>query len=128
MVSYFGLIDDKMSPFDIYWPVTLCTLCILTMYLNFFQWIVILFCLISGITKATPLKQYPQEEPNRTDPNEVITNIKSGEIKTANLNNVPISEEKVLDLCQALRNNETLTVNKSQWIEYPVRSAEFCWR
>lgn len=63
----------------------------------------------SGITKATPLKQYPQEEPNRTDPNEVITNIKSGEIKTANLNNVPISEEKVLDLCQALRNNETLT-------------------
>ena len=83
-----------------------------TLYLNFFNCIVIpFFCLISGITKATPLKQYPQEEPNRTDPNEVITNIKSGEIKTANLNNVPISEEKVLDLCQALRNNETLTVN-----------------
>ena len=82
------------------------------------------FCLISGITKATPLKQYPQEEPNRTDPNEVITNIKSGEIKTANLNNVPISEEKVLDLCQALRNNETLTVNNLQWIEFPVR---FVW-
>ena len=91
------------------------TLCILTTYLNFFNCIVIpYFCLISGITKATPLKQYPQEEPNRTDPNEVITNIKSGEIKTANLNNVPISEEKVLDLCQALRNNETLTVNNSQ--------------
>ena len=79
-------------------------------YLNF-------FCLISGITKATPLKQYPQEEPNRTDPNEVITNIKSGEIKTANLNNVPISEEKVLDLCQALRNNETLTVNNLQYMQ-----------
>ena len=91
------------------------TLCILTTYLNFLNCIVIpFFCLISGITKATPLKQYPQEEPNRTDPNEVITNIKSGEIKTANLNNVPISEEKVLDLCQALRNNETLTVNYSQ--------------
>ena len=95
-------------------------------YLNFFSCIVIpFFCLISGITKATPLKQYPQEEPNRTDPNEVITNIKSGEIKTANLNNVPISEEKVLDLCQALRNNETLTVNNSQWIEYPVRLLGF---
>ena len=133
MASYYGLIDDRMSPFDIYWPViyamNINTLCILTIW-TFLTVLLSLFffCLISGITKATPLKQYPQEEPNRTDPNEVITNIKSGEIKTANLNNVPISEEKVLDLCQALRNNETLTVNNSQWIEYPVRSAELCWR
>merc|ERR1719225_1310728 len=63
----------------------------------------------SGITKATPLKQFPQEAPNMTDPEDVIKQLKSGEIKTANLNNVPIGEEKVLDLCQALRNNETLT-------------------
>ena len=65
--------------------------------------------MILGITKATPLKQFPQEAPNMTDPEDVIKQLKSGEIKTANLNNVPISEEKVLDLCQALRNNETLT-------------------
>jgi len=62
-----------------------------------------------GITKATPLKQFPQEAPNMTDPEEVIKKLKSGDIKTANLNNVPMGEEKVLDLCQALRNNETLT-------------------
>ena len=45
-----------------------------------------------GITKATPLKQFPQEAPNMTDPEDVIKQLKSGEIKTANLNNVPIGK------------------------------------
>ena len=29
----------------------------------------------NGITKATPLKEFPPEEPNRTDPEEVITKL-----------------------------------------------------
>jgi len=64
----------------------------------------------SGVTKATPLKEFPSEEPNRTDPDEVVKKIKSndGSQKTANLNNVPISEEKFLELFEALRSNETL--------------------
>lgn len=62
-----------------------------------------------GVTKATPLKEFPAEEPNRTDPEKIIGQIKSGDIKTANLNNVPISEERFLTLFEALRNNETLT-------------------
>ena len=49
-------------------------------------------------------------EPNRTDPEEIVAKIKSGDssLKTANLNNIPISEEKFLILCEALRNNEVL--------------------
>ena len=46
----------------------------------------------SGVTKATPLKEFPPEEPNRTDPDDIINKIKSGDrsLKTANLNNIPI--------------------------------------
>ena len=94
----------------------------------------------SGVTKATPLKEFPPEgtfnslisryiflickcilisriiimiffsEPNRTDPEEIVAKIKSGDssLKTANLNNIPISEERFLILCEALRNNEVL--------------------
>ena len=29
----------------------------------------------NGITKATPLKEFPPEEPNRTNPDEVITQL-----------------------------------------------------
>ena len=49
-------------------------------------------------------------EPNRTDPEEIVAKIKSGDssLKTANLNNIPISEERFLILCEALRNNEVL--------------------
>merc|ERR1719225_1184624 len=64
----------------------------------------------SGVTKATPLKEFTPEEPNRTDPEEIVAKIKSGDssLKTANLNNIPISEERFLILCEALRNNEVL--------------------
>ena len=64
----------------------------------------------SGVTKATPLKEFPPEEPNRTDPEEIINKIKSGDrsLKTANLNNIPISEERFLAMCESLRNNEVL--------------------
>lgn len=64
----------------------------------------------SGVTKATPLKEFPPEEPNRTDPEDIVAKIKSGDssLKTANLNNIPMSEERFLVLCEALRNNEVL--------------------
>jgi tropomodulin len=64
----------------------------------------------SGVTKATPLKEFPPEEPNRTDPDDIINKIKSGDrsLKTANLNNIPISEERLLSMCEALKNNEVL--------------------
>jgi hypothetical protein len=63
-----------------------------------------------GITKATPLKWYPQEPPNRTDPDDVIVKLKSGYrgTKTANLNNVAVSETKFLELFEALSANSTM--------------------
>lgn len=63
----------------------------------------------SGVTKATPLKKFPEEAPNMVNPDDVLKQMKAGDIKTANLNNVPIGEEKALEIFQALRNNETLT-------------------
>ena len=33
----------------------------------------------NGITKATPLKEFPPEEPNRTNPDEVIESIKNND-------------------------------------------------
>ena len=33
----------------------------------------------NGITKATPLKEYPPEEPNRTDPVEVISKLRDND-------------------------------------------------
>jgi len=63
----------------------------------------------SGVTKATPLKKFPEEAPNMTSPDDVLKKMKAGDIKTANLNNVPMGEEKALEIFQALRNNETLT-------------------
>jgi len=63
-----------------------------------------------GVTKATPLKWYPPEEPNRTNPDDIITKLKAGHrgTRTANLNNVPIKEEKFLELFQSLQENSTL--------------------
>ena len=63
----------------------------------------------SGVTKATPLKEYPAEEPNRTDPEDIIRQMKSGSLKKANLNNVPISDEKFLNLFESLKTNDSLT-------------------
>lgn len=63
-----------------------------------------------GITKATPLKWYPPEEPNRTNPDDVIKKMQADHrgTKKANLNNIVISEEKFLELFEALRHNSTM--------------------
>jgi len=63
----------------------------------------------SGVTKATPLKEYPAEEPNRTDPEDIIRQMKSGSLKKANLNNVAMSDEKLLSLFENLKSNDSLT-------------------
>jgi tropomodulin len=64
----------------------------------------------NGITKSTPLKVFPPEEPNRTDPEEVLTKLRDGDksMEKVNLNNVPMSEERLLDIFDAIRNNEVL--------------------
>jgi len=64
----------------------------------------------NGVTKATPLKQFPAEEPNRTDPEKVISQLRDNdkEAKAVNLNNVPVSEQLLLEIFDALRDNVSL--------------------
>ena len=64
-----------------------------------------------GITKATALKAYPPEEPNRTDPVEVLEKIKAAdeEQTEVNLNNVEVSEKQFLEIFDALKENKVLT-------------------
>jgi len=64
-----------------------------------------------GIVKATPLKFYPPEPPNLTDPVDVLEKIRSGdeEQTNVNLNNVEVTENQMLDIFDALRGNEVLT-------------------
>jgi len=64
-----------------------------------------------GITKATPLKYFPPEPPNETDPEEVLANLKSGdeEQTEVNLNNVEVSEKQMLEIFEALKSNKVLT-------------------
>ena len=64
-----------------------------------------------GVTKATPLKIYPAEEPNRTDPVEVLDKLRSGdeEQTEVNLNNVEVSEKQFLEIFQALKENKVLS-------------------
>lgn len=62
----------------------------------------------NGITKATPLKEYPAEEPNRTKPDEVIKSLKKNDIKEVNLNNVPMGEPQLSELFDALKKNDSL--------------------
>ena len=63
-----------------------------------------------GVTKATPLKWYPPEEPNLTNPDEVIKKMKAGYrgTKKANFNNIRIKEEKFLELFDTLKEDFTL--------------------
>ena len=65
----------------------------------------------NGITKATPLKEYPAEEPNRTNPEEVISKLKEGDdtVEKVNLNNVCLSDSQLLELFEAMRHNMVLT-------------------
>ena len=55
----------------------------------------------NGITKATPLKQFPAEEPNRTNPDEVISKLRDNDptLEKVNLNNVPVKEDQVFVFC-----------------------------
>jgi len=64
-----------------------------------------------GITKATPLKVYPEEAPNLTDPDDVLEKIRSGneDQKEVNLNNVEVSEKQFLQIFEALKDNNVLT-------------------
>ena len=64
-----------------------------------------------GVTKATPLKAYPAEEPNLTDPNEVLEKLKSGdeEQTEVNLNNVEVSEKQFLQIFDALGSNKVMS-------------------
>jgi len=63
-----------------------------------------------GVTKATPLKCYPAEPPNLTDPVDVLEKIKCDdeEQKVVNLNNVEVSEKQFLEIFEALKGNTVL--------------------
>lgn len=65
----------------------------------------------NGITKATPLKVYPKEEPNRTDPADVKKKLAANdsETKEVNLNNVAVSESVFLEIFDALKENDVLS-------------------
>ena len=64
-----------------------------------------------GITKATPLKYFPPEEPNLTDPMEVLEKIVADDDgqKEVNLNNVPVEEKVFMEIFGALKENKVLS-------------------
>jgi tropomodulin len=64
----------------------------------------------NGITKATPLKVYPAEEPNRTDPEKVISQLRDSDngLEKVNLNNIPLTDEKLIEIFEAMRHNDVL--------------------
>lgn len=64
-----------------------------------------------GITKATPLKAFPAEAPNKTVPDEAVEKIQANDPKTkiVNLNNVPVQENTFIELFDALERNNHLT-------------------
>ena len=63
-----------------------------------------------GVTKSTPLKSFPQEAPNKTDPEEILVKLKANDagVKTVNLNNVPVQENIFIELFDALERNDHL--------------------
>lgn len=65
----------------------------------------------NGITKATPLKVFPEEAPNRTNPDTVVMKLKEADPETVKviLNNVPVSENQFLEIFDCLRTNQSLT-------------------
>lgn len=64
-----------------------------------------------GITKATPLKEYPPEAPNRTEARDVLAKIKANDADTTsvNLNNVMVNETVFIEMFEALEHNDRLT-------------------
>ena len=63
-----------------------------------------------GVTKATPLKVYPTEQPNKAVPEEVLQKIQDNDSSTkqVNLNNVPVQENTFIELFDALERNTNL--------------------
>jgi len=63
-----------------------------------------------GITKATPLKVYPQEAPNQTDPEEVVAKLQQNDSATTivNLNNIQPSDMAWTKLIDSLETNTHL--------------------
>jgi tropomodulin len=64
-----------------------------------------------GVTKATELKPFPNEAPNKTDPDEALQKIKANDPKTTvvNMNNIPVAENTFIELFDALERNNHLT-------------------
>ena len=64
----------------------------------------------NGVTKATPLKEYPPEEPNKTDPSQVLEQVKanSAAVTVVNLNNVNVGENTYIEMFDALERNTNL--------------------
>jgi len=63
-----------------------------------------------GITKATPLKVYPAEQPNKANPDEILEKIQANDPNTKQviLNNVPVQENTFIELFDALEKNTQL--------------------
>ena len=64
------------------------------------------------MTKATPLKEFPPEEPNRTNPDDVCEQIKANDsaLTSVNLNNVYVSENVFIEMFNAMETNTNLKV------------------
>jgi hypothetical protein len=58
--------------------------------------------------QATPLKYFPPEEPNLTNPDEVLEKIRGEdeELRQVNLNNVQVPEKTFLEIFDALKFNK----------------------
>ena len=63
-----------------------------------------------GVTKATPLKPFPAEAPNKTEPAQVVEKIKCNDpsLVSVNLNNVYTKENQFIEMFQALEQNTYL--------------------
>ena len=63
-----------------------------------------------GITKSTPLKQFPPEAPNKTEAADVLAKLKANDPNTVtvNLNNVPVKEETMIQIFESLKGNSQL--------------------
>lgn len=63
-----------------------------------------------GVTKASPLKPFPAEAPNKTEPAEVLEKIKCNDpsLVSVNLNNVYTKENQFIEMFQALEQNTHL--------------------
>ena len=63
-----------------------------------------------GVTKATPLKEFPPEAPNKTEAQDVLRQVEANDpaAVSVNLNNVLIKEDVAIAIFAALESNNTL--------------------